>query len=73
MSNLYFLRSNGERVLVEEGVTPETAICKIKNHVFNLNPNYKIYYVRCWETEEGTEYDVGSHTEFYLLSKEEKI
>lgn len=33
-----------------------------------LNPNFKIYYTRSWDTTKGRMYDVGSHTEFFLMS-----
>jgi len=27
---------------------------------------FQSYYVRTWDVREGTMYDVGSHTEFFL-------
>lgn len=68
MPNLYFIRSNGEKRLIHENIDPEKVISYIKEYTYSLNPNFKIYYIRSWETEEGTMYDVGSHTEFFLLS-----
>jgi hypothetical protein len=69
---LYFIRSNGEKRLVKKNVEPKTALSEISHYVNNLNPAYKIYYTREWYDEEagGTMYDVGSHTEFFLLVDE---
>ena len=69
MKNLYFIRSNGEKRLVRENIDPETAMGYINEYTHSLNPNYKIYYIRTWESEEGTMYDVGSHTEFFLVGE----
>lgn len=68
MDNLYFIRSNGEKILVTENINKETIMNRIQEYVASLNPNFKIYYIRSWATDEGTMYDVGSHTEFFLLS-----
>ena len=70
---LYFLDSRGAKRLVQTNVEPETAMSEITNYIKTINPNYKIYYYRTWysEKDNGTLYDVGSHTEFFLLSKED--
>ena len=67
MKNLYFIRSNGERILVEPKTKEDNTIKFIKKFVKEKNPNFEIYYIRSWKTEEGITYDVGSHTEFFLL------
>ena len=67
MKNLYFIRSNGERILVESKIKEDNTIKFIKKFVKEKNPNFEIYYIRSWETEEGIMYDVSSHTEFFLL------
>lgn len=67
MKNLYFIRSNGERILVEPKIKEDNTIKFIKKFVKEKNPNFEIYYIRSWKTEEGIMYDVGSHTEFFLL------
>lgn len=69
MKNLYFLSSYGEKRLVRENIDPETTIGYINEYVAQLNPKYKIYYVRTWETPEGTKYDIGSHSEFFLVGE----
>ena len=65
---LYFIRSNGEKVLVKENISEESVMYEIVKYTESLNPNYKIYYTRSWKDEEtgGTKYDIGSHTEFFL-------
>lgn len=68
MKNLYFIRSNGEKLLVEPNIKEDDVIKFIKKFVKEKNPDFEIYYIRSWETDEGTMYDVGSHTEFFLLS-----
>lgn len=62
--NLYFIRSNGEYKLLAENVTNNQALMKI-NQFLDAH-NFKSYYTRTWETTKGTEFDVGSHTEFFL-------
>lgn len=77
--NLFFLASNGEKRLVKENiqleenadaVTSKVVSQEIRKYVAALNPNYKIYYTRSWYSseEKGTMYDIGSHTEFFLLT-----
>ena len=69
MKNLYFLSSYGEKRLVRENINPETAMGYINEYIATLNPNFKVYYVRTWESEDVTMYDVGSHTEFFLVGE----
>lgn len=66
MKNLYFIRSNGEYLLVEPKVEEKDTIKFIKKFIKEKNPDFEIYYIRSWETKEGTMFDVGSHTEFFL-------
>ena len=68
MHNLYFIRSNGEKRLIYENIDSEKVIGYINEYTHSLNPNFKIYYIRSWEEDGGIMYDVGSHTEFFLLS-----
>ena len=69
---LYFISSSGEKRLVKKGVSSETAMSEISHYINVLNPAYKIYYTRLWYSEDwgGTMYDVGSHSEFFLLVDE---
>lgn len=65
--NLYFERSNGESVLIEENVTTENVVAFIKQYITKINPNYQIPYFRVWSNEDCTIYDAGSHTEFFII------
>ena len=67
MRNLYFINSNNEKRLIQENVDPKTIIHYIEEYIANLNPNFKIYYIRTWEEDGGTMYDVGSHSEFFFM------
>lgn len=69
MKNLYFLSSYGEKRLVRENIDPEAAMGYINEYIATLNSNFKVYYIRTWESEEGTMYDVGSHSEFFLVGE----
>ena len=70
MVKLYFKRSNGEKVLVKEHVDDRKVLQEMRDYVAKLNPDFKIYYFRCWKTEEGMMYDIGSHTEFFVTEEE---
>ena len=69
---LYFLDSRNNKRLVKKGIKSEEAFSTISQYVNNINPAYKIHYIRTWYSEEdkGTIYDVGSHSEFFLLTDE---
>ena len=71
--NLYFLDSNNNKRLVKKEVCAKEVGSVITQFVNNINPTYKIYYMRSWynEAENGTMYDVGSHSEFFLLVDED--
>ena len=62
--NLYFINSRGEYRLLHENVTKKEMFKLI--HLFLEEHNFKSYYTRSWNTDEGTMLDVGSHTEFFL-------
>lgn len=62
---LYFENSRGEKRIIAEPKTEEEAWDEF--HKFCEDRNFKIYYVRKWQTEDGIKYDVGSHTEFFIL------
>ena len=66
---LYFEHSNGRRSLVAENVTPETAHEYIHADVKSRNPTFRIYYMLTPQHGDETVYDVGSHTEFYILKE----
>lgn len=72
IGNLYFKRSNGEKVLIKKNLEEDKLGEAIKAAVAEMNPNYKIYYTRCWKSSNDsttTVYDVGSHSEFFLYTE----
>ena len=65
---LYFQNSYGKHRLIG---TPETTEESFKIfREFCTERNFKIYYVRSWSPNGKTIYDVGSHTEFFVETKE---
>ena len=63
---LYFEDSKGEKRLIAEPISEESAMKII--YEFCEERDFKIYYVRTWKTPEGyKKYDVGSHLEFFYL------
>lgn len=67
---LYFENSRGKRRLIAEPKM-EDDVTKIINE-FCEERNFKIHYIRTWIDGEGLRvYDVGSHTEFFLLDMED--
>lgn len=46
MKNLYFIRSNGEKLLVEPNIKEDDVIKFIKKFVKEKNPDFEIYYIR---------------------------
>lgn len=68
--NLYFIDSRGNYRILMANVEEHEAWLAIQ--VFLKEHNFKSYYTRSWDTDEGTMYDVGSHTEFFLWGFEKK-
>lgn len=69
--NLYFQRSNGNYLLIQEQVTEDEAMSVISN--FLNRHNYTSYYTRYWREDGKTIYDVGSWSEFFVLAAADKI
>ena len=69
--NLYFQRSNGHYLLIQEQVDENDALDIISN--FLEKHNYKSYYTRYWKKNGKTIYDVGSWSEFFVLAAADKI
>ena len=65
---LMFRNCRGNKRLVKEVADEQEAFVAMKEFVKKLNPNYEIHYIRSWGKNPIT-YDVGSHTEFFLLYK----
>lgn len=66
--NLYFEHADRRRSLVATDVTFDNVIELIHADVERRNPNFRIYYLRSWMYKNEKYYDVGSHTEFYVLT-----
>lgn len=64
--NLYFRDSNGDKRLIASNLQLEE---EIWGHIqkFLDDHNFKSYYTRMWYKNGYTWYDVGSHTEFFLV------
>ena len=67
--NLYFVSTRGEYRLIYENLREEEVPKAIQGVLDKYN--FKSYYTRVWEVPEGTMYDVGSHTEFFLWGYKE--
>ena len=66
--NLYFRDSYGNKRLIASHLQLEKEVWKhIKG--FLDDHNFKSYYTRTWYANGYTWYDVGSHTEFFLVDK----
>ncbi len=63
---LYFENRYRERRELGNFLTEEDAWREIKN--FCDNHNFKINYVRSWVEKNEKWYDVGSHSEFFVLA-----
>lgn len=62
-----FENSYGERRIISE-IKNEDEVYSVINN-FLKQHNYKSPYVRSWEQDGYKWYDVGSHSEFFLLEK----
>lgn len=68
---LYFKRANGKYKLLTSDIKniEDKKIGKTIREFLDEH-NFKSYYIRTWQDEnEDYVYDVGSHTEFFILSK----
>ena len=66
--NLYFRDSHGKCRLIAENIRYKEEIWKHIQNFLN-NHNFKSYYTRVWYEEGFTWYDVGSHTEYFLVDE----
>ena len=62
---LYFQNSRGVERLIAEPSNREEVVKEINK--FLDDHNYKSYYTRVWEDDGRLVFDVGSHTEFFIL------
>lgn len=65
--NVYFRDSHGKKRLLEYVYTNEQVWKVIKK--FLDDHNFTSYYTRTWFADGYTWYDVGSHTEFFLVDE----
>ena len=68
---LIFQNSRGEERVIAEPSNREEAIKEINK--FLDNHNFKRYYTRVLEADGRLVFDVGSHTEFFILEGEDYI
>ena len=62
---LIFQNSRGEERVIAEPTNREEISKEINK--FLDDHNFKSYYTRIWEENGRLIYDVGSHTEFFIL------
>ena len=68
---LYFENIYGVREKVAIVKNSNEAWNEISEYIKNLYPDWHIYYLRCWETENNEIcYDFGSHSEFFYLTSD---
>lgn len=65
---LIFKNSKGEERIVAVPNSEESALEFI--HAFCEERGFIIYYVRTWREGERKWFDVGSHTEFFILQND---
>ena len=70
---LWFENSWGEREAIADCNTQDEVFDEINAFIDRVNENrspdshpFVIYYIRTWEEDGMTKFDVGSHTEFFL-------
>lgn len=64
--NLYFRDSYNNKRLIASNLKLEKEIWEHIQKFLNEH-NFKSYYTRVWYKDGYTWYDVGSHTEFFLV------
>ncbi len=67
---LYFVNSYGDRREIARPRDERGAHLRIQ--AFLAAHNFKSYYIREWDENGEHWFDVGSHSEFFVLRKEEK-
>ena len=66
---LYFRDANLNRRLIAENISEHAEVFK-KINEFLESRNYTAPYIRTWGDDGEMWFDVGSHTEFFVLSME---
>ncbi len=65
---VYFENSQGKKREIGQVDSKEKAFEIIKDFLFEYN--FTSYYTRYWEKDDYLKIDVGSHTEFFYVSKD---
>ena len=66
--NVYFRDSHGKKRLLRSDVYTTEQAWKVMKK-FMDDHNFTSYYTRMWFKDGYTWYDVGSHTEFFLVDE----
>lgn len=64
--NLYFRDSYGRKRLLASNINSKESVWKYIQAFLNEH-DFKSYYTRMWYTGGYTWYDVGSHTEYFMV------
>lgn len=68
--NLYFNdKYNKNRFIAT--CSEDKIIKNIKKFIKSVNSDFEVYYIRSWQEENKTWYDVGSHSEFFYTIKKQ--
>lgn len=69
MYKVYFENRYEERIFLDCVKTEEGIYSVIKRDIkTRAQPSFEWYYTRTWTREDGEKvYDVGSHSEFYIV------
>lgn len=69
MFEIYFDNGYGEPYKISFARTEDEIVPAIIKWVQEVNPRYKIYYIRFYTDEEGVQhYDIGSHSQFFFAN-----
>jgi len=64
--NLYFRDSYGNKRLLASNINSKEGVSEYIQ-TFLDEHNFKSYYTRIWYADNYTWYDVGSHTEYFMV------
>lgn len=64
--NLYFRDSHGNKRLLASNINNKEGVFEYIQ-TFLDEHNFKSYYTRMWYADDYTWYDVGSHTEYFMV------
>lgn len=64
--NLYFRDSHGNKRLLASNINSKEGVWGYIQAFLDKH-NFKSYYTRMWYKDDYTWYDVGSHTEYFMV------